>query len=186
VDREQLPELNAIEGDATLALRQPRGLVSISTSRLIYMLARPSFDDHVSWEILRGGPKDRFDYLAVRRSWLRTVDSAKLSSPVERLRHPTRLKPTMKLHVAEPPSEWVVQRLEALHELRIAPIAEDNVVVLDGVSKELELYTLQGHVRYHWNHAPGTWAQLDDWFWTTFNQIEAMDRVRREPEECFI
>ncbi len=121
------------------------------------VLIAPSFDDwsaYVLWEV-------RGEWRLRRRIWRYLVDAEKLRTPVERLRHPRPLLPTIETREIAYGASEAEAAFERLASLRLRVLPEGGGGhVLDGTDHEVALEDGAASMRLRWNPIPAAWAPL--------------------------
>lgn len=139
----------------------------------------PSFDPPVVLGIEQGGPNNAtgepMSSRVVYRTWDRVADEDKFRSPVERLRHPRELPPTIIERTAEISEAQIASVPSPLTETRVPmPPITEPIVVLDGVGFELMIDSLPHRACYRW-HSTRTseYRALMDCFMQSWDRLAA-------------
>jgi hypothetical protein len=145
-------EMRAVAVAAEAALRErPPAL------RGLWVFVAPSFDDWRAYELweLRG------EWRLRRRVWRHLVDAEKMRTPVERLRHPRPLLPTIETREIPYGASEAEAAFERLASLRLRVLPEGGGgLVLDGADHEVALEDGAASMRLRWNPTPAAWAPL--------------------------
>lgn len=180
MDREQHDEWSTLERSARDALNAGNWVVRLGMF--------PSFSE--AWMIgikpynRRRPDRTRDVGLEVCcRMWRRHEDAEKLRTPVERLRHPRPLAPTIQSTAATIEREQV-DRIEAsLEHIRIPVLPSLEVVGLDGTTYELAARgSMHGSEFQWWSHPPEAWSPLVEWWkgtWATLLDVLAVPVEQR-------
>ena len=160
MDPEQLLEWQSLE-DAALESVRASVTLRADEARVLQFITMPAFKSATAWEVARSRRHPE-NCRAIRTRWNREADFDKLRSPVERLKHPRKLRPTIEhLEIAIDSSD-VNELLARIELLRIAPYVKEYVVGTDGVSYELSIGD-DGFLAasYHWwVEPPEPWKPL--------------------------
>jgi hypothetical protein len=167
MDREQLPELVALEREARDRLFAGDWLVRLSIE--------PSFDDIVVLGILREGGRRRRGAVSLRR-WRRAADSERLRSPVERMRHSRPLVATIEVADVELSPDAADAVLRAIGSDLVVPVfAGGAALVLDGTSYEVCIRRHPIACTLRWSNShPAEWRPVMNWFGGTWRRLWAM------------
>lgn len=110
--------------------------------------------------------------VVMARVWERDLDAGKFRNPIERLKHPRSLQPTVR--------EWSTRDTEglcdsAIRQLEHIPVpcaAECRSVVLDGTSYRIEASSGTWSASYSWvNEGPAPWRRLTEFFSATWSTL---------------
>lgn len=167
MEREHHAEWQELRARATDELRRGAGasLRRGQPQRLVQVLVLPSFAPAVACDVFRvpavpASPASEPEALmAIRTCWDLPADLARFASPVERLRHPRVLQPTMVRRqgtLAAAEARAIVAELDGLQlPLLPAPAAWG----LDGTRHELTLGagSAEATVRW-WERPPANWS----------------------------
>jgi len=99
------------------------------------------------------------------RVWRRLIDTEKLRTPVERMRFPTRLEPTIEQGSSPLSAETLSDALDDLAKLQVSALPPRSVFGTDGTG--FDVFAGQG---FHsatfrwWNSYPAEWKPLMTWF----------------------
>ena len=162
MDREQMDEFYAVRESAYDALRLGTLIDRHRSVPMCQFLILPSFENPVSWDVIRvvsrqAGAQTRL----YRSTWRMDVDSQAMSSPVERLKHPRPYTPTLE-------TDWVLVdkgKLEAIlahfNAVRIPLTLASARAGCDGTSFELAIGDFFCNARIGWwCDLPEEWKEL--------------------------
>lgn len=147
---------------ALAAVRTGANLRERGTRRLFQIVVVPAFDSAASWEIFELKTRaNGTSHDIVVTAWDQRCDSHKFQSPVERLRHPVQLEPSLRsdrIHVREN----VVHGLVALlADVQIPVIPDGRLIGADGTLYRLEIGDPFGGAAFDWwEEGPPAWAPL--------------------------
>jgi hypothetical protein len=111
-----------------------------------------------------------FDVVA--RTWRYSIDSAKLETPIERLKHPRPLLPTIDTQSARIEKLQVDSLIASLSQIRVPVHPLDASMGLDGTSFELQIGDHFCGSEFHWWSAySGEWKPLIDWWLSAWNAL---------------
>jgi hypothetical protein len=162
VDREQRDEFYAVREAAYDTLRLGIPIDHHCSVALCQFLILPSFENAISWDVIRvGSRKDGAQTRLYRSCWRMDVDSQAMSSPVERLKHPRPYNPTLE-------TDWVLVdngKLKAIlarfTAIRIPLTLATARVGCDGTSFELAVGDSFCNARIGWwCDLPEEWQEL--------------------------
>jgi len=166
VEPEQVAEWDELQTAAKAGLRDGRWIPAGSGPRLARVLERPAFAPAVAYAVC-DARSDSADepggaLWVVRVAWRRDLDLPKFGSPVERLRVPQALAPTVEVARAAADPGAFFRLLEALRAAPVPALAGDpETLGLDGVTYELALdYVLTGARYRWWVKPPPGWEPL--------------------------
>jgi len=159
---EDLKEWIEFERNAREIIRRGTVPDSAGTLRLFQLLVFPSFDPAIGWEVFqRRLPSKPVAYYGTHTIWRRDVDGAKFRTPMERLRHPRLLHPTIETKVVELSCALVESILNRFRSLTIPGYVEPGRICLDGTRYEISLGSVFDGARYYWsNDRPPEWKHL--------------------------
>ncbi len=159
MDREQMEEFYAVREAAYDGLRLGTYVDRHRSIPVCQYLILPSFENPVSWDVIRVAARRAGAQTRLYRScWRMDVDSEAMRTPVERLKHPKPYLPTIE-------ADWALIDLstvqESLSRLRSAPVPlaiAEPVVGCDGTTFELSVGEFFCNARISW------WCDLPkDW-----------------------
>jgi len=159
MEQEQIREYGRLQEDITSKLRH-----------VFQYLILPSFTPPVAWDVFRR-PRQAHedDYVLVRSSWRSDLDLEKLRTPVERLRYPYPLTPTIEVHQLNVSSSDLAHLASELAGLELAIGSPPSVGGVDGVGYEVAIeqpphIASAAKCRLSWWHKPPTeWSALASW-----------------------
>ncbi len=139
----------------------------------------PAFWNRLGWEVWRNN-RDGPTGTAVLTTWRVDIDGPKFRSPVERLRYPRPMRPTIEVTRITIDGDWLQSRIETLRALSIAAMPLHDTIGLDGVTYELHFNAGFFHGRYEWFvHPSGGWEPLGEWMDETLEGLELMTARQR-------
>jgi hypothetical protein len=162
VDHEQMDEFYAVRESAYEALRLGTLIDRHRSVPICQFLILPSFENPVSWDMIRVVSRNDGAQTRLYRScWRMDIDSHAMSSPVERLKHPRPYKPTLE-------TDWVLvdrTKLEAIlarfNSARIPLSLATARTGCDGTSFELAVGDFFCNARIGWwCDLPEEWQEL--------------------------
>src|SRR5688572_8657727 len=99
LDSEQGREFSRLQADVTARLRQHFFIDLQNGSHVFQYLILPAFDLPVAWDVfVRPRRGYEAEHVLLRTSWRVDLDREKFRTPVDRLRYPYPLVPTMEVH----------------------------------------------------------------------------------------
>ena len=177
MDSEQHQEWYALQ-------RAGKEALNVGDLWILRLVHEPSFDDHHVIGIQRVTRRfpDRlrehgFDVFA--RTWRRSEDSRKLETPIERLKHPRPLVPTIEERRVPVESAVPQRLLLELDKISVPMFPFEFPDGLDGTGYELS--DAQNTLRW-WSTYPKTWEPLVMWWlstWTTLADIATVPAGER-------
>lgn len=154
MDLEQRQEWDKLEVDAMRLVRAGNWYLRLGVF--------PSFSDP---QVLGLRGSRHHSSKVVWRKWCRAADAEKLRSPVERLRHPPQLAPTVEERQAIFDSLRAGALIEALSQLALPLVPPATSIGLDGT--RYEVLARDGSHSVHlqwWEDTPREWHSLMRWF----------------------
>lgn len=149
----------------------------------------PSFTNMFSWEIIerktrKATPHDARavspfheggGFQLVRTVWRMDTDVEKFRSPIERMRYPRSLTPTLEQTHWPAPSANVQEWLGSFSSIKLPALITSNSFGLDGTSYEFSFGDGFLWATYHWwDKAPDKWKELEDRFQATIRDFEEL------------
>lgn len=143
MDQEHLEEWASLRNTAIQRLREgaarPAGRRACCVE--VRYLILPSFDPSQSYEVwcrsTRSAPPE---FIAAETTWRSDLDMAKFQSPVERLRHPRHLEPTIAHRTGTIYRAGIESVIANLKSLKVAVEPGAAHFGLDGVTYELQVW----------------------------------------------
>lgn len=171
MEQEQVREYGRLRDDIVAKLRHHAFVDDLNAHHVFQYLILPSFTPPIAWDVFhRRRLNHGDDFVLVRSSWRSDLDMEKLQSPVERLRHPYPLIPTIEVHQLSAASDELSRVAAELAALRLQIGAPRRVAGLDGVTYEVAIeqpphyMTLAAKCRLSWWHEPPVeWEGLAAW-----------------------
>jgi hypothetical protein len=125
----------------------------------------------IAWDVFRRRRKDQpNEYILIRSCWRSDIDREKFCTPVERLRHPYPLVPTIEVHELPTPSTELEDLARDLGVLELPIGAVPTVGGLDGVTFEVAIEQPPDHIAFSarcrlswWCEPPAAWSELRTW-----------------------
>jgi hypothetical protein len=180
MEPEQIREFGQIRDEVTEKLRHHAYIDDRNAGHVFQYLIIPSFTPPISWDVFRRRKGSLDAHVLLRSSWRCDLDQEKLGTPVERLRHPYPLIPSIEAHeLSAPPGdlERLAQQLGAI-ELPIGAATE--VCGVDGVTFEIAVgqpsydIGLSAKCRLSWwCDLPAPWVRLRLWLREAESVFEA-------------
>ena len=171
MEQEQVAEYGRLQDDTISKLRHHAFVDDQNARHVFQYLVLPSFSPPIAWDVFRRrrrGHED--DYVLVRSSWRSDLDLEKLRTPVERLRHPYPLGPTVDVHQLAAASDDLARLAAELAALEVPIGAPRQVAGLDGVTYEVAIEQPPHHIALAakcrlswWFEPPRQWAALAAW-----------------------
>lgn len=160
MDREQVAELNSLEQRALGMLHGGEWAV--------FLANEPSFDDCCAV----GATRWHHEPELVFRRWQRGADMEKLRSPIERLKHPRELTPTMVERRQKISPERVDVWGRELAAITIGvPSHGLGFATADGVRFTIRAEMIQSTITLSWVACPPEWRSAADWFARTWRAM---------------
>lgn len=127
-----------------------------------HVIEHASFTDCLSYQLTRSVRDDAAPAIAHVLTWRQQDDSAKLETPVTRLRHERPLVPTIDAERVVLPLSDAKALLDALAQVSIPPVPADARLGADGTSYELSVGGFFVSSRFTWwESAPRGWEPLE-------------------------
>lgn len=126
------------------------------------LLILPSFDNPVSWDVVRVFERGADPQLRLYRSvWRMDIDHEVFDSPEERAKHPETYRPTLEtawVLIAEDQLTAILNRFHTIHVPILVPNEMDG---MDGIDYELTVGDHMFNVRLGWwCEMPKEWREL--------------------------
>ena len=175
MEKEQAEEWYDLRQRATDLLRSDNG-----GGWLLQILVMRAFKPYLCWEIFeQRDQEDGIHYVGQRTVWRSDTDAGKLASPVERLKHPRPLLPTLEKERMTLANAFVAAVLDDLKSI-VAPVfVTSDIVGVDGTSYELAFNEGYVRARYHWwDEPPRPWQVLGQFVQGTLETLETHWRQR--------
>ena len=169
MEPEQVREYHQLLAEVVPNLRHHAYVGARKVSHCFQYLVLPSFAPPIAWDVFRERQKHQPEkHILIRTCWRCDLDKEKLRTPVERLRHPYPLQPTIEVHELSAPSSELMRLAEDLGALAFPIGASSGVVGLDGVTFEVAIEQPPAHIALAakcrlswWFEPPAAWAGLD-------------------------
>lgn len=176
MDLEQGKELQKLTQRAHAAL--------CADSWRLRLAVLPSFDNSLVVGVLRDRPTS-----IVARIWQRHQDLRKLTSPVERLKHPATLEPTVTEMCVDDLNAVAENSLRCLHDLHLVTLPAHRRISLDGTRHSLLVSDSNFELNLSWTTpGPDEWRPVADWFDQTkaaFCKALSFDAINQEAVSGF-
>lgn len=159
MDPEQLKEFCALRTSVYDGLRLGRYIDRDRVLQVCQFLILPAFENPTSWDVVQaiprvGGPQTRL----YRSCWRMDVDDEVMSSPVERLKHPRPLRPTIEVGWAPVDPARIEALVARFRAVKVPLAVAQPHSGCDGISYELSLGDFFCSARVGW------WCDLpDEW-----------------------
>jgi hypothetical protein len=144
---------------AELRRKALRPFPKVSSLRYLFTLVElPSFDASGSWTVCATMGADR-KFSVHKKTWRSNVDVQVFASPIERLRHPKELLPTIEEKVSEISAAEISSYEASLARLQFRPyLAPSTSVRLDGTNYEFWTDTIDSSFHLAWHEdGPEEW-----------------------------
>lgn len=173
MDKEHQEEWRGLELRALDIIRTGTGAVG----RILQIVEMPSFRPSSSWEVFaqtssRSAPAK---YFAVCVRWRCDLDSQKFQNPLERLKHPRTLDPTIETHRTELKANFVTEARSRLSRIALPAYAETEIAGCDGTGYELAFGdAFLGARFFWWETPPGPFKALAEESRRILRDLEAL------------
>jgi len=129
---------------------------------LLRIIVDPSFDPLVSWRVCRQSSRSEGDvYFALFSRWRRDEDVKKFLTPIERLKHPRTLTPTVENGRVELDGKFVEDVMRRFETASIPAFIAEHIIGADGESYELTIGSHFLEAKYSWwVSPPAGWVSL--------------------------
>jgi hypothetical protein len=139
-------ELRSLQVDVAAQLRRQAWIVAPTARHILQYLTLPAWAPVVAWDLYDVPSENGPGRLALVRScWRQDLDMEKLHSPVERLKQPRPLVPTVEISELRPDQKALARLIAALAHIAIPPAPSSRWVTLDGIRFELAISTPNEH-----------------------------------------
>lgn len=171
MESEQGQEYSRLQGEVIVRLRHHAYAAGRPALHVFQYLILPSFTPPVAWDVFRRARRGHADeFVLARTSWRSDLDLEKLQTPVERLRHPYPLKPTVELHLLPAPSAELEGLARGLALLSLPVGASPGVFGIDGTTYEVAVeqpphdspFAARCRLSW-WEETPPGWEGLREW-----------------------
>lgn len=163
MDTEQQEEWRDLQGRAELALRRGAKFFrrGCRTERIAQVLVMPSRSPWSSSEVFQVASAQQVEFLAIRTIWALAADADRLATPVERLRHPCVLEPTLLRWQQPLPQDTGSTIVTAAARLQVQLAPRQGLAGCDGTSYVLTLgdHFAEMSMRW-WERPPDHWAAV--------------------------
>jgi hypothetical protein len=171
MDPEQSREYEQISREIVVKLRHQAYIEDRYAAHAFQYLILPSFTPPISWDVFLRRHKGYPDnYVLMRTTWRSDIDHEKLRTPVERLRHPYPLTPTIDIYQLPTSSEELKILADELAAVELPIGASPGVAGIDGVTYEVAIgqppayFTFAARCRLSWwCEPPDAWSALRAW-----------------------
>ncbi len=145
--------------------------VTAEPAHCVLMLIRlPSFNDPESLSITR--VRDKNPLCLSHTRWDRTADMAKLDSPVERMRWPRHLEPTIISTENGLDASLAESIRRELSGIQTSVHPETTSIGLDGTGYELRWTHEFTRASFRWwEEGPSEWQELANWFDRSWSRL---------------
>jgi hypothetical protein len=187
---QQMAEFILMSRDVVRRLRTHAYLDTQNVRHVFQFLELPSFTQPVAWDVFRRFDRSKGDeYLLVRTTWQQDLDAAKLDTPVERLKHPYPLTPTIQAHQLRVKSAVLAELVEKLGKVEII-LGTSGGIGLDGTFYEVAIEQTAGameggatvRVRW-WGTASEQWKGMAAWH-TRAQEVFYQAWAKRQDEDA--
>lgn len=170
MDREQAAEWQALQRQAKATLSE--GHPSPLGAALIFRLGVfPAFSAATCVEVFQLKAATAAYHL-IHSRWDFEADFAKFRTPLERLKHPLQLQPTIRTYTCVPSADFIMPLLQTLRVTHLPLWAAPQGIGLDGTAYQLTLGGGQANVCYRWQEPPPpAWAVLGQLAHTVLEQV---------------
>ena len=157
-------------------------------TRMLQLIILPSFKNAVSWEVVikvqtirktRAKREFQREFFIARTIWRMDTDREKFRdreksrSPLDRLRPPSPLKPTMEQ------KEWFIDEatmdrwIDSFSAIQLPVCIQSESAVFDGTTHHFAIYSAGFSATFQWKReAPSKWIGLEERFTATIRQFE--------------
>jgi len=166
MDQRQISEWQTLLTGAHDALR------AASPGCIVHCAVLPSFADGESWEVIATPRSAPGRVTARHRQWSYEVDAAKVRTPVERLRHPAILAPTIHTREFELDPGELNALMANLDAAWVTPRQPSSSLNLDGTAYDLTFGWGATESRFRWcGRVPAGWQPLQDFVGALFEVL---------------
>src|SRR2546423_4785068 len=137
MDPEQSKEWSNFEQQALDLVRKGNVPDEVGVFHLFQIVILPSFDPAMSWEVYRKTSRSgEQKYFVINTRWRRDTDIKRFETPMERLKHPHKLLPTLETMKVELPINLVELFLDRLKSVTISAYIDARSMGTDGIRYE--------------------------------------------------
>ena len=175
MDAEQIKEWFAFEQRALESVRSGSVPSEMGIKRVLQITIVPSFEPAICWEICQRVPSSDKNYFVVTTRWQRNDDVVKFETPVERLKHPRILDPTIETQSLDLVSFTVEEFLDRLKSVSIAAYVGETTCGFDGTQYELAFGDFFLNAKYSWwQEPPIEWKPLGEAVMDFLHKLEQL------------
>ena len=161
-------------------LTQRAHTLLFANSWTVRLGVQPAFDNSSVVGVLSDKPG-----VIVARTWRRHEDARKFATPVERLKHPANLQPTVIQMNVDDSQGVATAALRCLAEIRLPVLPESRRAILDGTRHSVLVNDANTAINLSWsNQGPEEWHMVSQWFdqtWAAFCGVLQFDPINQEP-----
>lgn len=172
MDFDYRDEFQQLEAEA-LSFLQIALLNSTSARRVLRLSIQPAFANPVTWALQRSLNPSVFTL--ERSIWRRDLDSAKFSSPFDRLQYSRLLQPTIEQELWAVEPDVAQAWIEEFSALKLPVIINHASPGLDGTTYECGFGDpFRGCSFTWWQSAPAEWSAIEGLFQATVRSFESI------------
>ncbi len=151
MEDEQTAEWYDFQTKASAEVSRGRSFLRRGVPRVFRFCESPSFEEMTGIEVYDLSLRcDESAYCGIITVWRRDLDREKFRTPVERLKHPRDLEPTIERQEVEIDARWFEGVLERLAKVSIPVRPREAPGGLDGTSYSLEIGDSLGGLELSW------------------------------------
>ena len=164
MDNEQFKEWGWFQERATEIVRRGNTPTVRGGQCLFQIMMLPSFEPVVGWQVFQKVSQSKEkDCFAIRTCWKRNEDAQKFTSPIERLKHPRELNPTIQTEIFNLSEGTIESFIKQFRSVKVPAFVEVSNIGTDGTSYEFSFDHLFLSAHYTWwEEPPAEWKELYD------------------------
>jgi hypothetical protein len=162
MEQEHVDHWSRLMDQALVAVRRGAALHERGTRRLFQVIVIPAFEVAASWELFEVRPRsDEKFFDVILTAWDQRTDSSKFENPLERLKDPLKLEPSIRSRRVRISATDATAMTAAFEGVHIPVVAGEHPYGADGTSYRLASGDLFGGSTFEWwESGPANWAPL--------------------------
>jgi hypothetical protein len=147
---------------ALATVRGGAALHERGTRRSFQVVVIPAFEVAASWELFEVRPRSSEKFFdVILTAWDQRTDSSKFETPLERLKYPLKLEPSIRSRRVRVSANDAAAMTAAFEGVHIPVVAGEHPYGADGTSYRLATGDLFGGSTFEWwEGGPANWAPL--------------------------
>jgi hypothetical protein len=181
--QEHIDEWGVLQREALLRIQEACPLTARHRGiRIFRLLITPSFLNPVCWELVREAVEAKTTEISASSSfrveyavWRQDLDQEKFSNPINRLRYPKPVTPTIERTGYAVADDLAAGWISRFAGLTLPALIQTGFVGCDGTAFEFSWGDSFLGARFHWwEQAPAPWTSLGQTFHEVLREFEAL------------